>query len=117
MIIAKTPRLRLRHFTRDDVQEMVQVMGDPEVMRYSVKGPMSVEQVQDFLEDVITTYDRKGIGLWALEEKTTRHVIGYCGYYFPTIGGREEIELGYRLARSHWRHPSGEDAQYHCWRW
>lgn len=85
MIIAETPRLHLRHFTRHDVQDMALVMGDPEVMKYSVKGPLSVEQTQDFLENVIATYERKGFGLWALEDKTTRHVIGYCGYYFPTI--------------------------------
>lgn len=102
MIIAETPRLRLRHFTRDDVQDMTQVMGDPEVMKYSLKGSLSVEQTHDFLEDVITTYARKGYGLWALEEKSSRRVIGYCGYYFPTIDGQDVIELGYRLARTSW---------------
>jgi ribosomal-protein-alanine N-acetyltransferase len=102
MIIAETPRLRLRHFTCHDVQDMAQVMGDPEVMKYSLKGHLSSAQTHDFLEDVIATYTRKGFGLWALEEKTTGHVIGYCGHYFLSIDGREEVELSYRLARSHW---------------
>ncbi len=102
MIVAETLRLRLRHFTCHDVQDMAQVMGDPDVMKFSVKGPLSVEQTQDFLKHIIATYERKGFGLWALEEKTTRHVIGYCGHYFLTIDGREEVELSYRLARSIW---------------
>jgi RimJ/RimL family protein N-acetyltransferase len=102
MIIAETPQLRLRHFTRHDAHDMAQVMADSEVMKYSLKGPMSVEQTHDFLENVVATYDRKGFGLWALEEKSTGHVIGYCGHYFLTIDGREEVELSYRLARSHW---------------
>ena len=102
MIIAETPRLRLRHFTHHDVQDMAKVMGDPEVMKFSLKGPLSVEQTQDFLERVIATYEDKGFGLWAIEEKATGHVIGYCGHYFLTIDEKEEVELGYRLARSHW---------------
>lgn len=102
MIVAETPRLLLRHFTYYDVRDMAQVMGDPEVMKFSAKGPLSVEQTQDFLEHVIATYERKGFGLWALEENTTRQVIGYCGYSCLTIDGREEVELSYRLARSLW---------------
>jgi RimJ/RimL family protein N-acetyltransferase len=84
------------------VQDMVKVMGDPEVMRFSLKGPLSRKQTEDFLEEVIASYARKGYGLWALEERATGQVIGYCGYYFPIIDGREMVELGYRLARTHW---------------
>ncbi len=102
MVITETPRLILRPFTHFDVEDMSQVMGNQEVMKYSVKGPLSVKQTQDFVESILENYDRKGFGLWAMEDKTTGSVIGYCGYYFPVIDGKEEIELGFRVARSQW---------------
>lgn len=102
MNITETERLILRRFTLDDVADMTLVMGDPEVMKYSVSGVMSFEQTRQFLERILATYQRRGFGLWAVEYKATGRVIGYCGYYFQEIDGKEEVELGYRLARSFW---------------
>lgn len=102
MNITETERLILRRFTLDDVADMTLVMGDPEVMKYSVSGVMSFEQTRQFLERILATYQCRGFGLWAVEYKATGRVIGYCGYYFQEIDGKEEVELGYRLARSFW---------------
>ena len=102
MNIAETERLILRHFTLDDIPDMAEVLGHPEVMKYSLNGPLSLEQTRDFIEQTIHVYNTKGFGLWAVEEKSPDHTIGYCGNYFPTIDGIEEVELGYRLARSCW---------------
>jgi RimJ/RimL family protein N-acetyltransferase len=102
MNIAETERVILKRFTHNDVGDMFTVMGDPEVMKYSLNGPLSFDQTQRFIEHAITTYERKGFGLWAVEYKAIGHVIGYCGHYFQTIDDSEEVELGYRTARSFW---------------
>jgi RimJ/RimL family protein N-acetyltransferase len=48
-------------------------------------------------------YAKWGFGLWAVVEKPSRAVIGYCGLSrFADVGGRAETEVGYRLARAHW---------------
>lgn len=79
---------------------MMAVWGDPEVMAYS-DGTLEREQV----EALIARNGEPGrdIALWALVESATREVIGYCGLTrYGDIGGRPEIEVGYRLARSCW---------------
>lgn len=38
MIVLETPRLRLRQFTPDDVDRLVELDSDPEVMRYITFG-------------------------------------------------------------------------------
>ncbi len=100
--ITETARLILRHFTSDDLQDMVEVLGHPEVMKFSLSGPLSLEQTRDFIDRTIAGYADRGFGLWAVQEKSSNRVIGYCGNYFPIIDGVEEVELGYRLARSYW---------------
>ncbi len=102
MKIAETERLLLRQFVRSDAADMVTVMGDPEVMKYSLKGPLSFDQTQHFIHKTITSYERNGFGLWAVEYKATGHVIGYCGHSLQPIDGQEEVELGYRIARLLW---------------
>lgn len=103
-IIAETPRLRLRRFTLADTEALAEILGHPEVMRFSTAGPMTREQVGTMLRDrVLAAYTRDGFGLWAVESKAEgRSLLGYCGLLVWDIDGRREIEIGYRLARSAW---------------
>lgn len=103
MIIAETPRLILRHFHILDAAAMDRVHGDPEVMRFG-RGVQTSEWVRQWLRGCLEDYYQKwGFGQWAVVEKTTRQVIGYCGLTrFDDIDGQAETEIGYRLARAHW---------------
>lgn len=101
MIIATTPRLTLRHFRPEDVGALTAVLSDPEVMRFSVTGPMTREQVQAMLERVYRSYTENGFGLWAVEHRAGL-MIGYCGLLAQEVDGRREVEIGYRLARNYW---------------
>lgn len=85
-----------------DRAAMTRVFGDAEVMRYG-DGVQSAEWVRDWLRRCLEAYKRRGFGPWAVVEKRSGKVIGYCGlFYFPDINGRPEIEIGYRLARASW---------------
>ena len=101
MIIATTPRLTLRQFHRGDLGALTAVLSDPEVMRFSVAGPMSRDQVADLLEHVEQSYRENGYGLWAVEHRSGL-MIGYCGLVAQDVDGRREVEIGYRLARNYW---------------
>ena len=80
----------------------MRVFGDPEVMSFG-DGVQSVEWVRDWLEACLNGYEQRGYGPWAVVEKTSGELIGYCGlFYFPDVNGRPEIEIGYRLARAWW---------------
>jgi ribosomal-protein-alanine N-acetyltransferase len=103
MIIVETERLILRHFHAFDGEDMDRVFGDAEVMRFG-PGVQTRQWVRDWLRGCLEDYYQKlGFGPWAVVEKNSRAVIGYCGlFYFPAVGGRPEIEIGYRLARAFW---------------
>jgi [ribosomal protein S5]-alanine N-acetyltransferase len=102
MIILETERLILRQFHLFDGDAMNRVFGDPEVMRYG-PGVQSQAWIQDWIRDCLENYQKLGFGPWAVVRKDGSMVIGYAGlFHFPDIDGRPEVEVGYRLARSHW---------------
>lgn len=103
MIITQTPRLVLRQFEADDARALEQVFGDPEVMRYG-PGVQDSAWVRAWLRSCLQDlYPRLGFGPWAVVERSTGAVIGYCGlFHFPDLGGRPEVEVGYCLARRWW---------------
>jgi hypothetical protein len=103
MIIAETQRLFLRHFHILDGPAMERVFCDPQVMQFST-GVRSPEWVRFWLGRCLENYFKNwGFGRWAVVDKRSRAVIGFCGLgYFQDVGGVPETEIGYRLARAHW---------------
>lgn len=79
------------------------VFGDPEVMRFG-DGVQTPEWVREWtLTCLERYYQRWGFGPYAVVEKHSQELIGYCGlFYFPDVGGKPEVEIGYRLRRSAW---------------
>jgi len=103
MFPLKTERLFLRHFHILDAGPIFRVFGDEEVMRFG-DGMQTKEWVQAWLRTCLERYYQMwGFGPYAVVEKYSRSVIGYCGlFYFPDVNGQPEVEIGYRLARSTW---------------
>lgn len=103
MIVAiATSRLILRHFTKNDLDALAAIFGDREVMRYSLGGVKTRSQTLEFINWVISSYQKYGFGLYAVSERETQQLIGYCGllvWYFEEV---VEIEIGYRLATAYW---------------
>jgi len=102
-IIVETDRLVIRPLRLSDAEAMNCIFGDAEVMRFG-DGVETAEWVQDWLRWCLENYRQKQeIGLWAVVEKNSEAVIGYCGlFYFPDVCGQPETEIGYRLARPYW---------------
>lgn len=103
MFSLKTERLLLRHFHTEDLEQIhQQIFTDAEVMRFG-EGPQTKEWAHQWLERHIKSYEKYGYGPYAIIEQNTQKMIGYCGlFYFPDINENEEVEIGYRLARSTW---------------
>jgi RimJ/RimL family protein N-acetyltransferase len=100
-VIAETARLTLREFSGDDAGALEHVFGDPEVMQYSVAAKMLTTEV--WLAHCRESYARRGFGRWAVVEKASGDVVGYCGLmHLSEVAGQPETELGYRLARPYW---------------
>lgn len=104
-IFLETSRLRLRRFTEADEDDLVELDGDPEVMRFLTGGrPTSREEVRTrVLPTVLGFYERfAGFGYWVAEERSTERFLGWF-HFRPGKEPRDgEIELGYRLRRSAW---------------
>jgi len=98
----ETERLVLRLFTPEDVQAMYDLSSDPEVIRYAEAAPVKdLEEAREKLESgPLADYAKYGYGRFAIEDRGTGEVIGFCGIkYIPEIG---LPEIGYRLVRSYW---------------
>jgi len=102
-MILQTERLILRKFTKDDLPELAPLLADPEVMRFSLKGPLSYKEAGEYLESrILSNYDKYGFSFWAVISKEDGRLIGLMGLIMQTIDGEDLVELAYRLEPKHW---------------
>ncbi len=102
-IITETARLILRELMDQDLDAIAAMHAHPEVMRYSPeRHPLNRDESAHFLAWVQHEYVTHGYGLWAVVEKASGTVVGYCGLTYYEINGREEVEVGYRFAPACW---------------
>lgn len=108
----ETSRLAIRPIKFSDCEPLNELFADPEVMRYSINGTKTPEEVEGWVEDVIGGgRTGNGINIFAVVNKKISAVIGYCGLtHFPDVDGAAEIEMGYRLIREHWGHGYATEA-------
>ena len=100
-----TARLILRQFTADDVDNLVDLDGDPAVMRYITGGrPTPRDEIRDDILPAFLSYDERdeGFGFWAAIEKSTGDFLGWFHLRPPAGGDPDNVELGYRLRRAAW---------------
>lgn len=105
-IFLETDHVLLRRFTETDVNNLFELDGDPDVMRFLSGGkgtPRDVIQ-NDILPAFRSYYERfEGYGYWAAIEKSTGEFLGWFHFRPPKGSVRtDEAELGYRLRKSAW---------------
>lgn len=101
-LINETARMRIRQLSLGDVPALTEILSDPEVMKHSVRGACDEAATRRFVEWCLACYESHGVGPWALIEKETSTLIGFCGVGPEQVGDVEETNLGYRLARRYW---------------
>jgi RimJ/RimL family protein N-acetyltransferase len=104
-IVMKTPRLTIRQFTEDDVDNLFNLNSDPEVMRYLGRpAPREVlrDEIIPFHLGVYQRLDR--LGTWAAEASGTGEFLGWFHFRPGPDGDVTNIDLGYRLHRPAWNH-------------
>lgn len=102
MQILETSRLTLRYITSRDAEALMPILGDAEVMQFSIIGVHSPKQIKQFIEQRLISYLEYGFGLYAVVHKQNQELIGYCGFFIQSIEQQKEVEVGYRLARKYW---------------
>lgn len=99
----ETPRLCLEPWLADEWIALRPIATDPEVMRYISNGlPWPEDQIREFVQRQIRHHSTRGFCLWKLVEKDNMRVIGFCGLQPVTIAERDEVEIGWWLARGMW---------------
>lgn len=95
-------RLILREFDDADLEPLAAILSDPRVMEYSSAGPMDAPTVRDSLESCRHSYRTHGFGQWAVVERGSAWLPGFCGISPVRLDERDEVELAYRLMADRW---------------
>lgn len=104
-IVVETDRLVLRRFTRSDPDLLVELDGDPAVMRFLTGGRITprIRVETALLPAILRDYDRyPGFGAFATHTKDDGAFIGWCMLLPEFQGPPGEAELGYRLRKAAW---------------
>ena len=96
----ETKRLILRQLSVDDTADLYRNFADAEVMKYWQTRDKTALETRARIEAMIAGWQLHGFGDWAVVDKSTSEMIGYCGLHYIT--DRPEVNLGYLLARSSW---------------
>ncbi len=113
-IITQTERLIIRQFQDSDLEALAQILGKPEVMKFSPVGELSKEMTRIRMQGYIDSYEKHGYGKWAVIHRESGRLIGYCGIAVTDIEGKLENELGYRFDPDFWGQGLATEAAKAC---
>ncbi len=99
-----TPRLVLRPFVLDDLEELAPIHAEESFWWYPLRAGMTKDETAGFLERVTARYESDGFGIEALLDRDSGSMIGWAGlavpHFLPEI--LPAVEVGWRLAPA-WR--------------
>jgi RimJ/RimL family protein N-acetyltransferase len=103
-VFLETARLVLRAFTADDLDNLVDLDGDPEVTRYLTGGkPTPRAQIEsETLPRFLSRCGDLERYAWAAVEKASGEFLGWFALRPIEGSASNAAELGYRLRRSAW---------------
>jgi RimJ/RimL family protein N-acetyltransferase len=102
-IVFRTPRLVIRQFTEDDVDNLCGLNSDPEVMRYLGRAAAREAVQNEVIPFHLGVYQRLDrLGTWAAESADDGEFLGWFHLRPDPDGDVTNVDLGYRLCRSAW---------------
>jgi RimJ/RimL family protein N-acetyltransferase len=81
VVVLETDRLRLRHLEAEDASFILELLNDPDWLRYiGDRGVRSEEQAVAYIQHgPARSYAERGFGLYLTELKSGAEAIGLCG--------------------------------------
>ena len=97
MQVLETERLVLRHFTPDDADVILELVNEPGWKKYiGDRGVNALDDARKYIETVpLASYAKHAFGLWAVELKHDRSLIGMCGLIKRDT--LDDVDLGFAL--------------------
>jgi ribosomal-protein-alanine N-acetyltransferase len=109
----ETERLRLRHFSPDDLDDLASILSDAETMQYYAR-PFTRDEARLWIDQNLQRYANDGFGLWAVESRDGGEFLGDCGPVRRLVDGRDEVEIGWQVKRTRWRQGIASEAGAAC---
>jgi RimJ/RimL family protein N-acetyltransferase len=96
-----TPRLVLRAFTAEDAEALHRLLSEEGVLRYfPATDPPSMDRVQQMISRLLTHWQERGYGLWAVESQSSGQLLGRCGLQYVTE--LDGAEVDFILGKAFW---------------
>lgn len=109
MYTIETPRLLLRRFTLDDLDDLYRIYNHPDLIKYiSEKKPLCLEDTRAAINSTVQHWQKYRFGVSAVIHKTYQKLIGHCGLKF--LENTSLVQLGYLLLPSYWGNGLGTEA-------
>lgn len=110
--VLDTERLRLRAFRPDDAEALANLYVNPEIMRHLPGYPADFDSCLARARNDIGAYNahwnQRGYGVWAVEDRSERRLIGRCGLRW--LDEFSATELLYMFDNTHWRRGIASEA-------
>ncbi len=109
----ETNRLILRHWEKEDAEQLFEICGNADVMAYVGDGKPfeNMERTEKFLDWVQKYQKENGFCRWAVIEKDSEKIVGSCGFARLENG---EIDFGYLFAKDTWGKSYATEAGLKC---
>ena len=101
MNVLDTERLRLRLMTTADAEFIMQLLNDPDFVRYiGDKGVRTLDDAREYIRTgPVASYGRHGFGLWMVELKELGAPVGICG--FLKRDTLADVDIGFAILPQH----------------
>ncbi len=107
MVRAKTNRLIIRDWEKDDISSFTSMVAQPEVMQHVGNGlPLSSEEAGVYANKCVANNKKNGWTRFIVEHAETGKFMGFCGY----MEYLDEMDFGWRYNPEFWGQGYGTEA-------
>jgi RimJ/RimL family protein N-acetyltransferase len=107
--ILETPRLRLREFQQEDLDDLTAMVADEDQMRFYPR-PKTRAEASAWITRNLGLYEEPGFGFWFIESIATAQFLGYSGIRPLALEGASEIEIGWHTKKTSWNQGIASEA-------
>jgi RimJ/RimL family protein N-acetyltransferase len=100
-MILETPRLRLREFLLDDLDDLAAMVADEEQMRF-YPATRTRAEAGAWIARNLSLYEEHRFGIWLIEARETSAFLGYCGIRPLELGDTSVTEIGWHTKKTSW---------------